>query len=42
MNKGLKKTANRFTYEELKKIIPNLQIADEKPLTGMENYLLTW
>lgn len=42
MNTGLKETANRFSYEELKKIIPDLQIIDEKPLTGMENYLLIW
>ena len=46
MNSGLRNETGRsdgkITLNELQALIPNLKIADEKPLTSPDNYLITW
>ncbi len=44
MNSGLSNSAlkNRLNIDDLKKYLPNIEIIEEKPLTGSNNYIICW
>lgn len=46
MNSGLRNETGRsdgkVTLEEIKELIPELKVHEEKPLTSSDNYLITW